>query len=145
MEKKTETIFSGKMISYVLYYLFLNCQFLQITYEFKIQFSNFLFFLLFSKNMKNPWQVKSIEDFYCLKCPECEFNSKEEDTFQDHAVLNHPMSAVLFGKFEQNLQRFEEDHLSLEQDYDMTAKDPLTVDLNLKSSVLFYNEIVLLL
>ena len=84
---------------------------------------------------KNPWKVKSIEAFVCLKCPECEFNSKEENVFQDHAVLNHPMSAVLFGKFEQNLQRFEEDHLSLEEDHDMTAKDPLTVDLNLKNTL----------
>ena len=47
----------------------------------------------------NPWQVDNIWDFSCLKCPECEFYSKEEDYFQSHAMANHPGSAVLFGKY----------------------------------------------
>ena len=46
----------------------------------------------------NPWQVDNIWAFSCLKCPECEFYSKEEDYFQSHAMANHPGSAVLFGK-----------------------------------------------
>ena len=51
---------------------------------------------------KNPWLVNSIEDFYILKCPECEFNTeiKEENNFQYHAVENHPMSFAFFGKAE---------------------------------------------
>ena len=51
---------------------------------------------------KNPWLVNSIEDFYILKCPECEFNIeiKEENSFQYHAVENHPMSFAFFGKAE---------------------------------------------
>ena len=47
----------------------------------------------------NPWQVDNIWAFSCLKCPECEFYSKEEDYFQSHAMANHPGSAVLFGKY----------------------------------------------
>ena len=47
----------------------------------------------------NPWQVENIWAFSCLKCPECEFYSKEEDYFQSHAMANHPGSAVLFGKY----------------------------------------------
>ena len=46
----------------------------------------------------NPWQVESIQEFSFLKCPECIFDSKEEDIFQEHAVKNHPLSFVLFGK-----------------------------------------------
>ena len=46
----------------------------------------------------NPWLVESIEAFACLKCPECKFNTKEEDFFQVHATENHPLSFVLFGK-----------------------------------------------
>ena len=46
----------------------------------------------------NPWQVKSIQEFSFLKCPECAFDSKEEDTFQDHAIENHPLAFILFGK-----------------------------------------------
>ena len=49
---------------------------------------------------QNPWQVDSIEVFYYLKCPECKFDTQEEVTFQDHAVANHPLSFILFGKSE---------------------------------------------
>jgi hypothetical protein len=46
----------------------------------------------------NPWFVDSLQTFWQLKCPECTFDSKEEDTFKYHAVTKHPMSLVLFGK-----------------------------------------------
>ena len=46
----------------------------------------------------NPWQVESIDAFSFLKCPECNFDTKEEFIFQDHAIVNHPLSFVLFGK-----------------------------------------------
>ena len=45
----------------------------------------------------NPWQVKSIQEFSFLKCPECTFDSKEEEIFEDHAVENHPLSYVRFA------------------------------------------------
>ena len=45
----------------------------------------------------NPWQVVSIEAFYCLKCPECTFFTTDDHGFYDHAVENHPLSGVLFG------------------------------------------------
>lgn len=47
--------------------------------------------------MVNPWQVESMDEFACLKCPECVFTTKEENIFQDHAVENHPLSHVLYG------------------------------------------------
>ena len=47
--------------------------------------------------MDNPWQVESMDEFACLKCPECVFTTKEENIFQDHAVENHPLSYVLYG------------------------------------------------
>ena len=50
--------------------------------------------------MTNPWLVDSIEDFYFLKCPECNFDSKEETNFQIHAVEHHPLSFAFFGKTE---------------------------------------------
>ena len=43
---------------------------------------------------KNPWKVKSIQAFACLTCPECDFNTKEETSLQDHAVEKHPFSFV---------------------------------------------------
>ena len=46
----------------------------------------------------NPWFVDSLQTFWQLKCPECTFYSKEENTFKYHAVTKHPMSLVLFGK-----------------------------------------------
>ena len=51
----------------------------------------------------NPWQVRSIQAFSCLKCPECTFITKEESEFQTHAVQSHPLSyvgyaSIFFGK-----------------------------------------------
>ena len=45
---------------------------------------------------KNPWNVQSIQDFSCLKCPECVFFTKEQKYFEDHSIANHPLSAILF-------------------------------------------------
>ena len=47
---------------------------------------------------QNPWAVDSIKAFYFLKCPECDFDTKEENSFETHATKNHPLSLVLFGK-----------------------------------------------
>ena len=46
----------------------------------------------------NPWHVDSIQAFCYLKCPECGFDTKEDNLFEDHATENHPMSIVLFEK-----------------------------------------------
>ena len=47
--------------------------------------------------IENPWLVESIDAFYFLKCPQCEFNTKIETFFQTHALAMHPMSHVLFA------------------------------------------------
>ena len=47
---------------------------------------------------QNPWVVESVKAFYFLKCPECDFDTKEENSFENHATKNHPLSLVLFGK-----------------------------------------------
>ena len=49
-------------------------------------------------DVNNPWQVVSIEAFYCLKCPECMYFTTENAQFSNHAVENHPLSGVLFAK-----------------------------------------------
>jgi hypothetical protein len=49
-------------------------------------------------DVDNPWQVVSIEAFYCLKCPECMYFTTDDNGFHNHAVENHPLSGVLFGK-----------------------------------------------
>ena len=46
---------------------------------------------------QNPWQVESLQDFLYLKCPECNFDTKAEESFKDHAKENHPLSCVFFG------------------------------------------------
>ena len=50
-----------------------------------------------TEDFDNPWLVGSIQDFTCLKCPECLFWSREEYDFQGHALENHPLSVVFFG------------------------------------------------
>ena len=47
---------------------------------------------------QNPWAVDSIKAFYFLKCPECDFDTKEENSFETHATKNHPQSFALFVK-----------------------------------------------
>ena len=58
----------------------------------------------------NPWQVDSVQAFSFLKCPECIFDTQEEDFFQVHAIENHPLSFVLFGK------TLNEDDIDLHQE-----------------------------
>ena len=65
-----------------------------------------------TKKVPNPWQVESIHEFYFLKCPECTFDTKEENCFQDHALENHPLSCVLFDiKSKEDSIEFNEDSL----------------------------------
>ena len=56
----------------------------------------------------NPWQVESIEAFYFLKCPECTFYAKDAKAFHLHAVENHQLSYVFFGKPEVKILTPEE-------------------------------------
>ena len=74
----------------------------------------------------NPWKVDSIQEFSFLKCPECTFDSKEEETFQDHAIENHPLSFILFGKALK--EEYFEDPLIIEE-----HKLDIEEDLNLKN------------
>ena len=58
----------------------------------------------------NPWLVDSAQAFLFLNCPECTFKSKEEKTFEHHAIKNHPLSCVLFDCVEEitrDEQRFD--------------------------------------
>ena len=52
----------------------------------------------------NPWIVDNIQEFYFLKCPECDFLNKEVSDFQDHAVDNHPLSVVFFGDSDMTIE-----------------------------------------
>ena len=53
----------------------------------------------------NPWQVDNIQEFYFLKCPECDFMHKEENDFQNHAVGNHPLSVTFFGEADMTIEK----------------------------------------
>ena len=46
----------------------------------------------------NPWEVESIQAFAYLNCPQCDFKTKDEDFFQDHAIDKHPLSHMFFRK-----------------------------------------------
>ena len=62
-------------------------------------------FLLQKKMDINPWQVDNIQEFYFLKCPECDFMHKEESDFQNHAVENHPLSVTFFGEEDMTIEK----------------------------------------
>ena len=67
----------------------------------------------------NPWNVESLESFLFLKCPQCVFDTKEKDSFQNHAIENHPLSVVLFDKILKEEKYF---------DKDLDIEDPLSAD-----------------
>ena len=72
----------------------------------KLYISFFSFFRM--DVVGNPWQVESIEAFYFLKCPECTFYAKDDTAFHLHAVENHQLSFVFFGKPEVKILTPEE-------------------------------------
>ena len=53
----------------------------------------------------NPWVVDNIQAFYFLKCPECNFIDKEENSFQDHAFENHPLSSAFYGESDKMIEK----------------------------------------
>ena len=67
----------------------------------------------------NPWNVQSLQAFLCLKCPECVFDTKEKVSFENHAIENHPLSSVLFGKTVKEEKTFD-------KEFDL--RDPLLAD-----------------
>ena len=71
----------------------------------------------------NPWQVDSLQDFLCLKCPECTFDTQEEDIFQEHAVGNHPLSYVFFRTV-----KMEGENLTIEECFDQNADNIGEID-----------------
>ena len=71
----------------------------------------------------NPWKVESIQAFYYLKCPECEFDTKEENSFEDHAIENHPMSHELFGKKSVTEEEYDSVKIKEEQISDCDEKE----------------------
>ena len=59
----------------------------------------------------NPWAVTCIDSFNFLCCPECVYRSREETSFQTHALQNHPKSKIFFKSVQSNLQNNAESSL----------------------------------
>ena len=64
----------------------------------------------------NPWHVESIMAFNYFCCPECVYRSKEESSFQAHALQNHPQSSSLFFGFDQVKEEIIEPQIELIED-----------------------------
>ena len=47
---------------------------------------------------ENPWLVKKLDTFLWLCCPQCPFRCKKVDSFEVHALDNHPMASSFFSK-----------------------------------------------
>ena len=94
----------------------------------------------------NPWQVESIHEFSCLKCPECGFDTKEENLFENHATENHPLSFVFFVKKsdeeEFNKNRVKEEPISDSSDMEENNDDEKLVK-NMQFLPLHYPEVSL--
>ena len=51
--------------------------------------------LQMSDSEPNPWHVDSLQAFWFLKCPECAYDTQEEEIFREHALENHPRQGRL--------------------------------------------------
>ena len=63
------------------------------------------FYFVSDKMSFNPWAVDNIQEFYFLQCPECNYIDKEENSFQDHAVENHPLSVAFYGDSDDTIEK----------------------------------------
>ena len=94
----------------------------------------------------NPWQVESIHEFSCLKCPECGFDTKEENLFENHATENHPLSFVFFVK-KSDEEEFDKNRVKAEpisDSSDMEENDDNEkLDKNMQFLPLHYPEVSL--
>ena len=55
----------------------------------------------------NPWLVGNIQSFLYLNCPECSYRTKKKDSFQEHALQNHPLSCSFFEEDKFKIDPFE--------------------------------------
>ena len=76
----------------------------------------------------NPWIVDSVQAFYCLKCPECPFYTKEETYFQNHAMSDHPLSAMLFGKCQEKFEEYNHNLVETEDPLDILDEQGQTIN-----------------
>ena len=76
----------------------------------------------------NPWAVPNVKEFSFLCCPECQFKSKEEQTFEGHAVSEHPKSHVLFNSTEKDTIKNEA------RDSDVDVKEFQVPELTIRES-----------
>ena len=81
--------------------------------------------------VNNPWQVDSIQAFTFLKCPECNYDTKQENDFKDHAVDNHPLSSVLFSKTLKK-ERFTDPLTDFEDANNTSFESPISYKLESK-------------
>ena len=58
----------------------------------------------------NPWNVDSIQDFSFLKCPECPFDAKQEDIFQNcfSNLVRSMGKKIIFSNFSDHQVQFDE-------------------------------------
>ena len=93
------------------------------------------------KRFINPWQVDCIDSFTYLKCPECVFDTKEKTCFQNHAIENHPLSHVLFGKKGNNLTILKFDPNGLNSKYNEKS-EKFRFSTNLHETLMLKEEIL---
>ena len=75
----------------------------------------------------NPWKVQNISEFVYFCCPECVFRSKEDSSFQAHALQNHVLSRTFFNNVEEtevpNIKEELEEGENFEEKTDLTSNE----------------------
>ena len=73
------------------------------------EFTFIIWISFFAENKMsfNPWLVGNIQSFLYLNCPECSYRTKKKDSFQEHALQNHPMSCSFFEEDKFKMDPFQ--------------------------------------
>lgn len=75
----------------------------------------------------NPWEVQSLQDFTFICCPECVYRSQDAESFECHALENHPKSLSFFKIVDVKLIDFENNgsQEDLVENFDNESQDLL--------------------
>lgn len=73
----------------------------------------------------NPWQVETLEAFTFLCCPECTFKSKQNESFEAHAVENHPLAKTFFETSKEIKAEIEAPENGLDLDDEAGMEEPV--------------------
>ena len=67
-----------------------------VTKENSLKLKHFMLLQMMETKIENPWDVKSIYEYYHFNCPTCSYKHSSKQDFVNHVVNTHPESVDTF-------------------------------------------------